>query len=283
MKKEKKETLSLCIAVILGSAMGGSIGIQWGGFFALLGTAIGALLAWGTYQFPKLVQAVPVAFKRATSWRPNSDKLWYYTYTLIAGLLLPSGLILLQAFKGGPLFYLHLQPRPMDASWVIPVILHVTILIIVMLLAIELRPNDYTKGRKYARNIAIFTIPPICVLVSSAAVLAVVLAMVYVIGKGVCWLGLHLLHSAVIRIQWFPHDVTTFGRFLVRFGRELFLLVHSENRLIALVGGAVGAGTSYLAQSLIIGTSIGLGVALFSRFVIRARWLEPRGYLPLRL
>ena len=91
-----------------------------------------------------------------------------------------------------------------------------------------------------------------------------------------------------------PHTVLL--RHVPRFFRRLFLLIHSEMRLLCGVDALIGAGIGYYARdasplvasvggyasSVIIGALAGGLLGLLNYAVITERWLKPRGYLPLK-
>lgn len=65
-----------------------------------------------------------------------------------------------------------------------------------------------------------------------------------------------------------------FFKWLRRFSKTVFILIHSEMRLICLVDSALGAGIGYLSGSLLIGGLVGCAFGILNYWIVSIKILK---------
>jgi hypothetical protein len=83
----------------------------------------------------------------------------------------------------------------------------------------------------------------------------------------------------LIRLARIPGLLSRVARFVGRFFRNLFLLIHSDERLICGVDALLGTAFGYFAHSVIIGMLAGGVLGIVNYELVTKRWLMPRGYV----
>lgn len=87
-------TLKICLIVMAWSGVGTFLALELGTWLWWLGTAAGALGGYLTIKWRTVVWAIPIAWRRTTSWRPDHDywrsflRAWWYQ-TVNCSLMLP--------------------------------------------------------------------------------------------------------------------------------------------------------------------------------------------------
>lgn len=77
------------------------------------------------------------------------------------------------------------------------------------------------------------------------------------------------------------HFVSSVFRFLRRFTWQLFIRIHSQERLICGVDALLGAAVGYLAGSALVGALVGGVLGVINYELVTRRWLIPHGYVTL--
>ena len=242
--------------VFLACALGGGIGA----FFALqmwsplwwLGMIVGGFIGYLTYEFKEVIRAVPWAWRKATGWHPNWER-WKVFLRLLpttaiglpAVVALPISLFLLQG-------YAHGNNVKVKEGLVATLVLCFIIFCWLSLLfaAMDTRRiihgfTDLSVALQEHRRFNVFRV--------------YFLVLPRAVAKGV-WRS----------PRWIARGAITIARFL----RYLFILVHSEVRLLCGLDAALGAAIGYYFGHSIVGAIAGgiIGVANFE--VISKRWLH---------
>ena len=71
-------TLQIFVACALGAFIGTLVGLQLNQLFWWVGALVGAGVAYIGYNLNKVIATIPIAWRRATSWRPDHE--WWRAY-----------------------------------------------------------------------------------------------------------------------------------------------------------------------------------------------------------
>ncbi len=77
-----------------------------------------------------------------------------------------------------------------------------------------------------------------------------------------------------------PNWVPKLARFMRTFGWNMFVQIHSRERVICLVDSAIGTVIGYMSGYALIGACAGAVLGIINYELVTKRWLIPRGYLP---
>jgi hypothetical protein len=129
----------------------------------------------------------------------------------------------------------------------------------------------------------------LCVVIFTLAGLIIALiACSFDIDRGdVDWRKLMFFSSSVIAIcVMVPYGIFLLAREIPNIGREaghftwrLFVLIHSEDRMIVGFSALLGTAGGYVAKSFIAGAAVAAASVVIAKHVVAERWLKPHGYI----
>lgn len=285
-------SFNIFLSCALGVGIGSLIALELSAALWWVGLIVGGLVGYFSYEWKKVIAAVPWAWRVAVSryrtaraWRPAPGG-----WTLIKADI-PIFLILL---SWGILFFPLLEvaaARGPDAPTNAAKLLLVTLLLLslvfcgsVLLCGVTwfslnvmtamLAPEENIQQRlaqlhkeEMPTYAAVLRWNPVSVLVIIVATLlwAVVAGLVYAL-------------RGLVKV---PSAMLARFRFLRTFSWQIFVRIHSQERLICGVDALLGAGIGYFAGSAIIGALAGGALGIINYELVTRRWLIPRGYVTL--
>jgi len=252
---------SRALNVVLASAFGGGIGsllaneiihVLW--WVGLLG---GLVVGYLSFEWQKVVAAIPVAWRAAKGWRPSPSYGKACKVDMLYGVDLGSWLSLFLSVL--LLFICPYQLR--TGHWWLVCLLyaHVIGFGLSSLITIKDVLGNVLKNEEY---------------------LAYQANHFDELGaKGI--LGYSAPHVLFVTLPpLLPGLFVATFRFALTFAWKLFLAVFSKARLTSAVAALIGAGVGFLCGSVLAGMASGAVLGLLGHVVILHRWLIPRGYVP---
>ena len=242
----ENRTLKIFVSCALGAGIGALIALQLNHYFWWIGILVGGFIGYMSYEFRNVLQAISVARESVTSWKPNK------LYWKCAGLVILADLCFVSIFfvPFASIFVFFAGLR----EWVAVMISF--LLMWFMLTLTTLVPIGDFSDHKRERRIK---------------ELRHELKMFNPISLYFYWLPVGIFGIIIST----PQAVMAIGRFV----KILFLLIHSDIRLLCGVEAAIGACVGYFAGSAIIGAVAGGIFGVINYELISKRML---GIIPTR-
>lgn len=254
------ETMKVFLACALGAFIGTVVALEVNHYFWWVGPLVGGFVGYISYEFKKVIKAIPVAWRKARGWRPD----WQYWRILSAGTFGTLGL-----FQTTTVFMLLFfsATRPISVvneRFIITTFIVMTITgfvfgFAVLTAELEGRPNQWDFALfRYSRTNPI-----------SMIFWVIPRAMV----RSIRWTWRHA--PAGIEIAFVVgQELSGFAK---RFSVELFREIHSDLRLLCGTDAALGAAVGYFAGNALIGALAGglWGALNFEILSIRVLKLVP--------
>ena len=219
----ENRTLKIFMSCALGAGIGALIALQLNHYFWWIGMLTGGLTGHLSYDFKRVLQAIPCAWNKAVKWRPSE-----LAKIIIRCFRFPITVIILWMITVIIILFLIIPAALTD----IPMVMLIGIFAAVLGTFVPILVNEELLD-VYSHRIALTHFNPISVCFWYLPQLI--------------WLGLKMLYLIAFSMI----------RALGRFGWEFFLLIHSEIRLLCGVDAAIGACVGYFAGSAIIGAVAG--------------------------
>lgn len=236
--------LKVFLACAFGAFVGTFVGLHFG--YLVLGVITGGLTGYLSYEWRDVIAAFLAAWRATTNWRP--DKRYWKTYfrfvATAAGFF--SGCVFSTGLALGPLM-------PWER------LLHTLLATAVVLGVCWLSTSCL-------------------VLTSPALIQDMEASMKYMrIRYGYLLLVWYLPCATVKFFRKAPGWIGTASKFVGRFSKKFFLIVHSEIHLLCLVDASIGAAIGYFSGNPLIGTLAGgiLGFVNFELLSVRILKLVP--------
>jgi len=229
-----------------------------GEFFWIIGTIFGGVISYLAYDFSEAKEGVSYAYQEVTAWRP--DTKWWSTF--IKALLLftsaifvmfstvsfyfilslcflfstdPVSAIVAGSFKGGVFFGLFALIAAAGFVFLDVIII-----------------NDIKYSYKEGKELWMIILKEVNPIFFPFAVL-------YFTARGIIW--------SVSEVQAF---VMAVGRFV----KKTFIYIHSEERILCLVDGSLGATIGFFFESAILGGVAGLVFGVINYEIVSKRLLS---------
>lgn len=235
------------MACALGGGVGALVALQMWQPLWWVGMIVGGLTGYLTYEFNEVCRAVLLAWQKVTGWRPVCES-WKTFFRL------------LPAVAVGP---------ALSISLFIAVI---TVPFVVLESAekgeVDLSMYCYSVGFVFVFLSGLIARVDVQVVVDGKKSLQEVLA-VYWAGS-VFWIALR----AVKAVKNGPRLVARTAVVVAKFLWQVFILIHSEMRLLCGLDAAIGAAIGYWLGNALIGALAGGIFGLVNFEVISKRWLK---------
>lgn len=232
------------MACTLGGGVGALVALQMWQPLWWVGMLVGGLIGYLTYEFNEVRRAVSQAWREVSGWRPNRE--WWRVFLRLLPVISigPSATII------APLFFLSTL---LNRGW--DPILNKTFMVCFALFSIAMTYLDAEYPKEVSENLQL------------SKKLNVFRVYFWVVPRAV-------LKSVWLVATRSPGLIARGVVTIARFFRYLFVLVHSEVRLLCGLDAALGAAIGYYAGHAGIGALAGglIGVANFE--VISKRWLK---------
>jgi len=248
------KTIHIALACLLGAGIGAVIAQEFNQYFWWIGVLIGGVIGYVSYEFSAVLKAIVIAweevrkehangFARVRSGIKTAFAVTFETLTHFAGVLL----VMTASF-----------------SWMIAIDL------------IDGKPNYITSFAGW------FILSFFGLMVTAAMV------SFYEIFRGPrkrdwnFWLCfVRDTNLLTVLVWWIPIGLfkligmmpaTT--KFVWRFCSRIFILIHSQFRLICMTDAMIGAIAGYLLGNAVVGGLIGAVCGVLNYWLISVRWLK---------
>lgn len=240
------------LACTFGAFIGTLVALQVNQPFWWIGMLCGFATGYISCEFKRFVTAIPVAWRRATAWRWKPNKKFWRLY-----------------------------PKTVFGMWSILS----TVALAALTLACLFSSSPYYFSGKSLLEFVLYTFFSSLFMgwvISDSApmdmdiVLTIQKLTMFNPFRVYLWL---LPRGIIICLWWIAFQgVPTFVRITGHFVRHLFLVTHSEVRLLCGFDAAIGAAVGYFCSSALIGAILGgvLGVLQFEILSIRVFGLVSR-------
>ncbi|MFZ2522106.1 MAG: hypothetical protein WAX44_01270 [Minisyncoccia bacterium] len=259
------ETRKIALACFVGAFIGSIIALQIGTIGWPVGAIVGAFVAYLGYNIEEIVLAIPVAYRRTTSWRPDSE--YWFCWRKVFCEFFNAGFNILMTIGlfAAPLTWLS---STMSLTRVIMMQIAISFAMGVFMGLMSASASmsgvirnrerndwrnshvvtsaDFPNFFKYCNLMATEELPKFI----RGLVVATPIAVNFVIGVlvGIC-----------------------------KFTATLFRLIHSELRLLCAVDAALGTAVGYFSGNALIGATAGALLGVLNYEIITVRVMQIAG------
>jgi len=247
------ESIRIFVVCSVGAFVGSVIALQMHQMFWWVGAAVGAFVAYLGYNIEEVIAAIPVAYRRTISWRPNHEfwPLWRHAFMFMfnLGVNAAVGFGLVAAFSyafwevHSPANYRLL----VQLEWIIFLSSIGTGSVLGLTIACTARAS-YPMTNPNVFRLYLWMLPRGIVF-------------------GLWWLITHSPNGARKAMGF----VSSVAKLAKTFVVEFFCLIHSELRLLCAVDVALGTAVGYFFGNPLVGGVAGgvLGVVNYEIFTVR--------------
>lgn len=244
-------SFNVFLACALGAGVGSLIALQLSAMLWWVGLLVGGLTGYLSYEWRAVISAVPRAYRAARGWEPSEEQVEFSK----------SSLAILAAVWSWPLLFLL-------STVLVHQVAHIT--------------SPFAKVESFL--IILMALATVMCLLFSVFFAPVALAMTFseilpvIESPRAIWSSV----SAPAVLFWnLPREVPGLFRFVRAFVWQVFVRIHSQERLICGVDAFLGAAVGYVAGSAIVGALVGGAMGVLNYELVTRRWLIPRGYVTL--
>lgn len=271
----KKESWKVFLACAIGAFIGSLVTLEVNRWFWWLGLITGGLTGYLSYEWKKVAQSIPAAYRTARGWQAPElywRELWQaflsaLSFLSVAGswvfLFVISLLILLEGVGA-----INIALLPLCSIFLIGIAFFTFFITLIWFnfdtgRKVGLREKDISRHKKLTVEFLAAS-PPV--------------VFFWHIPRGLYWLIPRLPHVLAVTGK----GLASAARFLGRFAWQVFIRIHSEMRVLCGVDAMIGTTVGYFAGSAIIGALAGGAFGVINYALVTERWLKPKGYLPAR-
>lgn len=251
------KSLKVFLACVFGAGIGTLVALQVNGYFWWLGLIVGGFVGYLSYEFKAVVQTIPKAWRAVISWQPKFN--WRYFGKALLGLGS------LHSHVGVFMTMLLVLTGAIESGYYLMVLGIIFLLCGGFALFWSTLFTFMQVGEPDASWMEMFDG---VIRFNPVSFYFYYLPVWFV--KGIFYV--------VPRAPGFLRKVVvTFGKIVVifaRFVKTLFIMIHSEIRLLCALDAAIGAGIGYFAGSVLIGALAGGLVGVLNYEVITKRILH---------
>lgn len=232
-------TLKILLSCLIGSGIGTFIALSVNSWFWWTGALAGGLIGYLSYDFKNVVKTIPRAWRATVNWKPN----WQYwisvpLYFMLFNMLALNVWIILYAL-GGRIMY--------PDRFLYCVIVFEVIALCLSFFRLKLDVLEIYSNRDIAISIAFWS------------PLGISVGILCGIGLGFLYVLTVIIERSLGGILKIPAATVAVGRFF----KKLFLLIHSEVRLLCAVDSMFGVIAGYLIShayslNLLAGVLVGM-------------------------
>lgn len=250
-----KNSVKVFFATALGAGLGTIVSLSVNHYLWWIGLIVGGAIGYLSYEWRTVVNAIPQAYRAARGWRfsPLFGKKIGWSFLASACVVTDSML----AFGVFCAITTKISVQVIFDRQVIILLCYswLALWLVVDGALLSAAPKHFTTEvfLEHTKCIAFIAAPPILIF--------------WHIPRGIIWL--------VFRV---PAAV----KFMITFVWKLFLLIHSERRLICGMDAMIGAAIGYFAGSAIVGALTGGILGVINYKLVSEGWLIPGGYLKVK-
>lgn len=237
-------TTKVFTAVAIGSFIGAFIALQLGPMLWWLGMLAGGLVGYLAYEFKTVLSATPKAWAKTKSVRKDPT----FKLRIQVAFYFAASMMLFAFYFAIGMFSLLLYEINKPVMPLVVMISLVFIIALFPLMAIKIWETWDATEDQLRREVSY--------------------------GRKIFW----NVNPVIVIFKWVPLGIYRLLSGGIRFGRELFILIHSELRLLCGVDAAIGATIGYFAGNAVVGAVAGglIGVLNYEVISKRVLHLAPR-------
>jgi len=240
---------------LLCAGIGTLISLKINHYFWWIGVMAGGFLGYLSYDFKKVIIAVPKAWNMARGYKIDWRKL--YTDTNTATKIIVHFIISLIGFSFNfsiPLIILTYSIRGYEGSRTVSDLAFFTITISVCVLLCKgfLFAHECKLSEKFLMKGNFFRV------------------YFYLLPKGIFWSAKKTPYALMSTIK----GIINGSIILAKFAKNLFIIVHSEWRLLCATDSAIGVLVGYIYDNIFIGAIAGGVIGLLNYEIVSKRLLK---------
>lgn len=250
------KSLKIFVACFLGAGIGTLTALQLNGYFWWLGLLAGGLVGYLAYEFKKVLEAIPKAWRAVITWRPNWKNAGML---LLVWILLTPWMILLFGLMGS-------LSEGLEGFKSMALVICLTTSLVTFFSTIFVFFFKKTATEEIKETLELLW------------EFNIVFVFLY-------YLPVWLIKSAISiapripgfllkMIVVFSTSIVLFVKALLAFVKTLFIMIHSEIRLLCGIDAAIGATIGYFAGNVIIGAIFGGAIGLLNYEILSKRILH---------
>lgn len=245
-------TLKIGISCALGAFIGSLIALQLGIYTWWIGMVVGGLVGYLGYEFKKVIDTIPIAWNKATKWRPSRQywvpRLKFWTLGVL--IISQSVVIILNVYAWDKLL-----DSPAMLSVILGLIGVFPVLSVFWLASGYFSQLTEEQWRETIKEVI--------------AVQPLILPFVFAIGVPWCVVvGIRKYAGPFARVLSSALGV------IYRFLKHLIVLIHSDERLLCGLDAAIGTAIGYYAGNAFIGAMSGLVFGVLNYEIVSKRILR---------
>lgn len=253
---KKVNALKIFFSCALGAGIGAMVALELNQYFWWIGILVGGLIGYLSYEFKAVIAAIGQTWRQLIAWRPDKELLklrirfcWWLSLAVIGMILIP---VYLFCYS---MIILFPSEEVVEIGGFISTCLIITAFFCFLLsiaALLDLYQKDMKKCIPFLRRAN-----PIFVYF-------------YWLPKGILWCLKKTPVVVPVIIRGIRKGFVIIGRFI----KTVFILIHSEIRLLCGIDAAFGAGIGYFSGSVLIGMLIGGVVGVINYEVVSKRLLH---------
>jgi hypothetical protein len=266
----RKEPINIFLASAFCALIGTIFARKIGYHYWWLGIPIGGIAGYIAYDVKAFARGVSSAYRAAAGWHPTKTGLattgWALATYLTVTFWVCIGLQIVEIIRGAyyPSSHIYFDLFQMK-SWIAYALIAVGFNLpsgITMLFFGGYR-TDKKKEAEEFRDAATSLFPPV--------------VLFWKLPYGLMRLFFFILPP----LAW--KATVALVKFSGRFGWELWIRIHSNNRVTCLMGASIGVFVNgRTTTNMFVGAIVGGLFGVLDYYAIRKLWLEPKGYIVAR-
>lgn len=249
-----RETSKVFLACAIGAGIGSLVSLQFSEIFCWVGFLLGGLAGYLSYEWKNVIKAIPRAYRATVNYRFTRGYFslikWMVLWWLDA-MLWGSVILTFVSYYCANSEATENMPFVQDLIAGIAASLLLSLMIVAFGLGyVSNSEQENSRKRQEWKDASILLFPPV------------------------------FIFCAIVGISKFA--ITILTRSLPQMLKTLFLLIHSEMRLLCGTDAMIGAVIGYFAGSAIIGALAGGIFGVFNYLIITELCLKRLGYIPVQ-
>jgi hypothetical protein len=250
------EKMKVFIACAIGAGIGTLVALSVSQYFWWIGLIVGCLFGYFSYEFKAVISAVRIAWKNVIGWRPDK-KIVKHVFNILISMLGCYTTIWLVVFLLP--FGFEEYPKFLSSDTLISVSLASAILFM-FLIMFHCDSSDQSKAQE-----------EIIILGKNMIPVYFHFYVLFVFFPVSVWL---CVKNIAIFFWKMPRRTKKITVILLKFTKTVFILIHSEARLICGVDAGIGVFVGYFTGHIIIGALAGGLFGLLNYEIVSKRVLK---------
>jgi len=268
-----KTTGKVFMACGIGAFIGTLVALQLHRYLWWIGMLVGGLAGYLSFEFKKVCQAVPVAYRAACDWKMNSSgsPLFWKAVRLQALQIFLFAFWVMTAITTFISFFIWSTSNNTDWLEAIYYTLAADFILIIFggTFVFAMTFNDNYRGWKQLDAIKKSIDENMGFLITWNPIRMAKIAVIFAVKM--LWKGFLNIPALCIAIV---HATVCAIVAVCKFLKHLFILIHSDMRMLCGLDAALGAAVGYYFSNAIIGALAGGVLGVFNYQVVSIKWLH---------